>query len=656
MLRTRGVGNTEAEKIRFALKFNTHHMQPDTLSHFRNVLNDAGFDPDLFKKKLYGWYNETMDRVNGWYKRKMQFILFWLGFIIAMSFNVDSIKIARLLAIDKEARGQMVELGIKAADGNSTVTKIVTQTGDTAVSDSILKSGYKEVRKAMDETNKILGLGWQFESRTKAARVGLEVYPKTMSGLQRDFIIPSVRLAKSAGSCKAILAKLKDPKKKELCASILKRKTDSLAFLVNRFNRITGAEFIPTDSIHATILKNTGETQCVTYSGRKTYGFFDSAGFVISQAVPWRLSFWGFVITALMLSLGSNFWFDFLKKLVAIRGAGVKPEEKKPDPDEVAETTAKSREESGALLKQTVAPSPVASDFVTEAINRFAPEIKKIPGVKSVFKGFSGAAGALEKVLQINVSDENTMKIVQDKYPELLVDEVPVKVSVVVAGNPQNHQALQGQIANASGNNGAGSLGCTLRNKVSGNLHLLSCWHVMKGNYSDYDSDDDQVMIIDSVSGQVIGKRWGGGIEGTMDYGIAKCLNKEKIEKNQWLKNKLSLDAVGYRPVSTRDIDGQIPVFFYNIFSGAKKEGKIYSDCGSVDIHYIDKVREMNDMLVLTDNSFSSAISQEGNSGAVVFDTGGKAIGMIVAGDNRYTYAMKLSHFFDIFDDMEMDS
>ncbi len=40
------------------------------------------------------------------------------------------------------------------------------------------------------------------------------------------------------------------------------------------------------------------------------------------------LSLAGFIITALALSLGAPFWFDMLNKLVAIRGVGVKPEEK----------------------------------------------------------------------------------------------------------------------------------------------------------------------------------------------------------------------------------------------------------------------------------------------------------------------------------------
>jgi V8-like Glu-specific endopeptidase len=41
-------------------------------------------------------------------------------------------------------------------------------------------------------------------------------------------------------------------------------------------------------------------------------------------------------------------------------------------------------------------------------------------------------------------------------------------------------------------------------------------------------------------------------------------------------------------------------------------------------------------------------ISQPGNSGALLFDVNHEAIGMIIAGDNNYTYAIKLSNFFNL--------
>jgi hypothetical protein len=38
------------------------------------------------------------------------------------------------------------------------------------------------------------------------------------------------------------------------------------------------------------------------------------------------LKIFGFLITALAISLGAPFWFDLLKKLMQLRGDGAKPE------------------------------------------------------------------------------------------------------------------------------------------------------------------------------------------------------------------------------------------------------------------------------------------------------------------------------------------
>ena len=60
-----------------------------------------------------------MERLGGWFKGKIQLILFLLGLIMAFAFNVDSIGIVKKLSKDKNAREQLVQMAIKASDSNS---------------------------------------------------------------------------------------------------------------------------------------------------------------------------------------------------------------------------------------------------------------------------------------------------------------------------------------------------------------------------------------------------------------------------------------------------------------------------------------------------------------------------------------------------------
>jgi hypothetical protein len=105
------------------------------------------------------------------------------------------------------------------------------------------------------------------------------------------------------------------------------------------------------------------------------------------------------------------------------------------------------------------------------------------------------------------------------------------------------------------------------------------------------------------------------------------------------------------------DINNQREVVYYDSLAEAVMRGRIYTDCPVVDIRYADKkIRAVRDVLVLTNasNDGPRPISRGGNSGSIVFDNQGFAIGMIIAGDEAYTYAMKLSNIFDIHDEMEI--
>jgi hypothetical protein len=47
-----------------------------------------------FQSRLETLFNNTMDRVTGWYKKRVRKILFIVGFIMAIVLNIDTIKIA----------------------------------------------------------------------------------------------------------------------------------------------------------------------------------------------------------------------------------------------------------------------------------------------------------------------------------------------------------------------------------------------------------------------------------------------------------------------------------------------------------------------------------------------------------------------------------
>jgi hypothetical protein len=65
---------------------------------FRLLLDEAGHDIERFKTELEIWFNNSMERVSGWYKRKTQMVQLVLALSIIVLANIDSIRIAKSLS------------------------------------------------------------------------------------------------------------------------------------------------------------------------------------------------------------------------------------------------------------------------------------------------------------------------------------------------------------------------------------------------------------------------------------------------------------------------------------------------------------------------------------------------------------------------------
>jgi hypothetical protein len=61
------------------------------------MLADAKGDRDRFRRSLEHWYDDTMDRVSGWYKRYVQRIIVIASVVLVVALNVDTINIAQVL-------------------------------------------------------------------------------------------------------------------------------------------------------------------------------------------------------------------------------------------------------------------------------------------------------------------------------------------------------------------------------------------------------------------------------------------------------------------------------------------------------------------------------------------------------------------------------
>jgi hypothetical protein len=262
-------------------------IKPETLDHLRQLFVDAQNDVDRFKGLLEGWFNEVMGRTTGWYKRKTNTMLFFIGILIAASGNVDTIKIYSIIAHDKTAREQLVTMASK----NVPQLKGAVDSSQTELS----KEAYAQVSEAINKSGQILGIGYASHEDT----VALASFQKK---IQRD----STNFQYYVSSNKKSLDILRQSGK-----TLSGKAADTVLNQIKLYQAEYDTRKTKLDDLYK-----------LMQSQQKTLKFkqFDSGSLL------------GWLITALAISLGSPFWFDILNKVINLRSAGQRPEDPKSTP------------------------------------------------------------------------------------------------------------------------------------------------------------------------------------------------------------------------------------------------------------------------------------------------------------------------------------
>ena len=93
---------------------------------------ESGNDPIKFRESIETWFNDSMERVSGWYKRRTQlFLLIW-AMVVTIATNADTLVIAKALWRDPALRQALVEraegyMAQQARPGGAPVTLAVDQ-------------------------------------------------------------------------------------------------------------------------------------------------------------------------------------------------------------------------------------------------------------------------------------------------------------------------------------------------------------------------------------------------------------------------------------------------------------------------------------------------------------------------------------------------
>ncbi|HET7445169.1 MAG TPA: hypothetical protein VFJ57_10970 [Solirubrobacterales bacterium] len=106
-------------------------------AQLKALVDDGEADLAKFRNSVEKWFDDGMDRVSGWYKRRTQFVTCLLAVAIAVGLNVDAIRVGERIANDPTVRATIVKQAEQASaaeveEGGGTSEGSIAKTGEKA--------------------------------------------------------------------------------------------------------------------------------------------------------------------------------------------------------------------------------------------------------------------------------------------------------------------------------------------------------------------------------------------------------------------------------------------------------------------------------------------------------------------------------------------
>jgi hypothetical protein len=101
------------------------------------------------------WFNESMDRLSGWYKRKATILAFAIGLVLAAILNVDSIALSQHLWREPAVRKALAANATEFANENTEIPTLEIEDGEVDTAVEYFNAQFKDLN---------IPLGWDFTS------------------------------------------------------------------------------------------------------------------------------------------------------------------------------------------------------------------------------------------------------------------------------------------------------------------------------------------------------------------------------------------------------------------------------------------------------------------------------------------------------------
>jgi hypothetical protein len=334
----------------------------------------------------------------------------------------------------------------------------------------------------------------------------------------------------------------------------------------------------------------------------------------------------GFILTAFFLAFGSKFFHDLLDTLLQIKDLKRKLNDKETYN---VETISELEEQ----LKYT------QGQLVRLAIDQNKDWLEKLPNFLSLHEGIDTGSRST-KIAYLNITDNNISGL-PDSLSYTLSDNKRRTIPLKIIPNVQL-ASVAGKIFNENNVQYIGSVGVPL--EMENERWLLTCGHVLMNGHFDTTTLQGTLttpgrarFCIDSTD--EFSATWKYGYQDKeFDIALIKPDDPQKIKPSGLLSEPLQV---------SKQIDRVMVSFKGAVSSG---DGYIFATEVEEPIRFANQTVRMKGLLKISAQGTFASISKPGDSGAALVTPDNRAVGIIIASNDFFTYAMSLEKILSGWD------
>ena len=127
------------------------------------ILDEAEADLEKLRTGIEKWFDDTMERVSGWYKRRSQWFLFGIAIVVTIGLNISAVRVTDRLWNDESVRSSVANAATQAVQAQTSTTA-PSAAGAQPTSDDPIKDAHDAGTGVVQATDKLdalkLPIGW----------------------------------------------------------------------------------------------------------------------------------------------------------------------------------------------------------------------------------------------------------------------------------------------------------------------------------------------------------------------------------------------------------------------------------------------------------------------------------------------------------------